>query len=682
MPQLAKYIFGMHDPDGAGMITTAGKPGWVVVTAQASDPGGDFSALANQGIGVIVRLNNGYGSDGTLPNSAQYDAFAQNCAAYVASSRGASIWIIGNETNLPFEWPGNANGNGGEPITPDRYAQCFAKCRAAIRQVAGHANDWVVPAAPAPWNNQLTYPGNPGGNWVQYLKDILTKCIQLQAAPDALALHTYTHGNTPDLITSEQKMNAPFQNYHSHFRTYRDFLSVVPASLKSIPVFITETQAADPTWWQNQNTGWVRAAFKEIDDWNAAQSNQPIQALCLFRWQTGDNRWSISDKPALQDDFRAAMQNEYRVRAPSVQPAPPPQPQPQPPASKTGWCPFAAKRPISPNNYDVGRSGQTVTAVVMHIAAGSMAGIFPTFNDPNRLASAHFAIGKDGKIEQYVSIDDTAYAVGMRYKDGNWYNPRGVLTNPTWTGLQPPINPNLYTISVEHEGQPEDQWTQPMYDSNNRLLQWIAMQINITYVPHQTLIGHYEIDPVDRPNCPGPNVLWDRIAADANVAPTPANIQSMIQATANEVAKLPINLNAALYRFAKANGLGNPQTDEFRFVVSGDSYVGQVFNFGIAYVKAGDWGNVQSVKKPDGAPAPSDPVAAGAIKAALAIHWMPINVFSGFYKFAQANNLGDPQTDEFEFRVDDDYIGQVYDYGFVYAKKSNLGDVQWVKNLV
>ncbi len=325
MPQLAKYIFGLHDPDGAGMMTSAGKPGWVVVSALAGDAGDDFSGLANQGIGVIVRLNNGYGSDGTIPNSSQYDAFAQKCAAYVTASRGVKIWIIGNETNLAFERPGNDNGNGGEVITPDKYAQCFAKCRAAIKKVTGHADDWVVPSPPAPWNAQTTYLANLSGDWVKYFQDILTKCFQLGQTPDALALHTYTHGNTPDLITSEQKMDPPFQNYHSQFRTYRDFLAVVPAALKSVAVFITETQAADPTWWQNQNTGWVQGAYAEIDAWNSVATNQPIQALCLFRWQTGDNRWSIADKPAVQNDFRAAMQNEYLVRLPSP-PAPPPDP--------------------------------------------------------------------------------------------------------------------------------------------------------------------------------------------------------------------------------------------------------------------------------------------------------------------------------------------------------------------
>jgi len=671
MPQLAKYIFGLHDSDGAGMMIAAGKPGWVVVSALARDAGGDFSGLASQGIGVIVRLNNGYGSDGTLPNSSQYDAFAQQCANYVASSRGAKTWIIGNETNLPFERPGNDNGNGGEVITPALYTQCFAKCRAAIKRVPGHADDWVAPAAPAPWNNQTSYPSNPAGDWVQYFKDILTGCIQLQQPPDALALHTYTHGNTPDLITSERKMDAPFQNYHSDFRTYRDFLAVVPAGLKSAPVFITETQAADPTWWRNQNTGWVQAAFKEIDDWNAVATNPPVQALCLFRWQTGDNRWSISDKPAVQDDFRAAMQNEYRTRAPAA----------QPPLTTTGWCPFATQRPITLNNYDIGRSGQKVKAVVLHIAAGSMAGVFPTFNDPNRLVSAHFCVGKDGTLEQYVSIDDTAYAVGMRYQDGNWYNPRGILVRPSWKGLVPPLNPNLYTISIEHEGQPEDQWTPQMYDANNRLLQWIAKQIKITYVPHQTLIGHFEIDPVDRANCPGPNVKWYQIAADANGAATPGSLLTLIQAVANEVNKLPINTQAALYIFAKANRLGNPQTDEFRFPAQGNQHVGQVFNSGIAYVKVGDWGNVQWVKKPDGSPAPTDPVAAATVAAAQQQTWMPINIYSGFYKFAQAHNLGDPQTDEFDFVVDDSYLGQVYLNGFVYAKKSNLGNIQWVKKM-
>jgi len=343
------------------------------------------------------------------------------------------------------------------------------------------------------------------------------------------------------------------------------------------------------------------------------------------------------------------------------------------------WCPFAIKRPIITNNYEVGRSGQKVKAVVLHVAAGPMTAVFPTFNNPQRLASAHFCIGKDGSIEQYVSTDDVAYGVGMKYANGQWLNPRGVPCKPLWTGLTPPLNPNLHTISIEHEGQPEDKWTPQMYDANTRLLQWIAKQSNLTYVVHQNLIGHYEIDPADRPNCPGPNVEWERIVADANGTPSPQDTLDQIQASANEVYQLPINVQSALVKFAQVNKLGCPQTDEIGFAVSADAYICQVFSGGIVYVKKGDWGNVQSVKKPQDAPTPSDPVASAAVAAAQQVKWMPINTGSAFYKFAQANNLGCPQSDEFEFTVDTDYVGQVYVGGFVYVKKGDWANIKWIK---
>jgi hypothetical protein len=100
---------------------------------------------------------------------------------------------------------------------------------------------------------------------------------------------------------------------------------VSPEAIKSLPVLITETQAQ---FWENRDVGWIRAAFKEINDWNSIQANQPIQALVLFRWQDqpGDpDGWSISNRPSLVNDFRAALQNDYRVRLPT-QPPPPPDP--------------------------------------------------------------------------------------------------------------------------------------------------------------------------------------------------------------------------------------------------------------------------------------------------------------------------------------------------------------------
>lgn len=316
--QLPQHIFGMHDTGAEHLFNAAGKPGWITITVLAGDGPRDFSALTNAGFGVIVRLNNAYGSGGTIPTPSQYDAFAEACARYVAHSQGAHIWIIGNETNLEAERPGNQDGRGGEMITPELYALCFAKCYAAIKNVPGHADDWIIPSPPGPWNPTTAYPTNPIGDWVIYFRDILNECLKRGARPDALALHTYSAHDVPmdaNLVESQERMNPPYQERHWQFRAYRDFLGSVPAALRTLPVFITESQHLP---WENRDAGWMQRAFAEINAWNANAANQPIQALCLFRWHSSSDPneagWGISDKPNLIGDFRAALQNDFRAR--------------------------------------------------------------------------------------------------------------------------------------------------------------------------------------------------------------------------------------------------------------------------------------------------------------------------------------------------------------------------------
>ena len=253
-----------------------------------------------------------------------------------------------------------------------------------------------------------------------------------------------------------------------------------------------------------------------------------------------------------------------------------------------GWYPTAIKRPILADNFGVGRNGQTVQAIVMHIASGRLAGVFPTFNTPGIQVSAHFCIAQDGTVEQYVSVDDTAFANGLGWQAerNQWLNPRGKIVTPSWQYLIPQINPNSYTVSIEHEGWPQDKWTDAMYMANHRLLLWLAEKFNLTITPRCTLIGHNEIDPIDKPNCPGPNVEFERIAQDITVT-----------IAARKFTWMPINTLAALYRFAQLNSLGYPQTDEFEFTSGSNTYVAQVFNLGIVFVKKGDWGNVRWVQK-------------------------------------------------------------------------------------
>ena len=236
-----QFIFGLHESGGQQYMLDAGRPGWVLELAEVglSGTGGnaDFSTLAKAGLGVVVRLNHGYGSIGTLPMPVHYTAFAAACRVFVARSKGCHVWVIGNEPNHASERP------NGQSITPSDYAQAYTLCRTTIRSVPRHASDLVLVAGPAPWNSTTSYPGNAGGDWVQYLADTLA------ALPsdgcDGLALHTYTHDLNVDQIHGDFFHNARgYTHLRNEFRTYVDFMNAIPPHFRALPVLITET---DPT---------------------------------------------------------------------------------------------------------------------------------------------------------------------------------------------------------------------------------------------------------------------------------------------------------------------------------------------------------------------------------------------------------------------------------------------------
>lgn len=79
--------------------------------------------------------------------------------------------------------------------------------------------------------------------------------------------------------------------------------------------------------------------------------------------------------------------------------------------------------------------------------------------------------------------------------------------------------------------------------------------------------------------------------------PPPQNVREAIEQKARAVPWMPVNNGAALWNFAKANGLQDQQTDEMLVTINGEEYVLQVFNLGIVYAKVGDWGNIQVIRK-------------------------------------------------------------------------------------
>src|SRR5207244_12754287 len=136
---------------------------------------------------------------------------------------------------------------------------------------------------------------HPPGDSCQYFSDML---YLLSPHIDGMTIHAYTHGSDPNLIYSEVKMAAPFNNREFHFRAYRDFARVIPAELRNLPLFLTEAQPAPSScdadgWIPSQTRGWVPNAFGEINEWNNTPNNQAFQGLVLFRWSDTCNAWRI-----------------------------------------------------------------------------------------------------------------------------------------------------------------------------------------------------------------------------------------------------------------------------------------------------------------------------------------------------------------------------------------------------
>ncbi|HEU4322110.1 MAG TPA: N-acetylmuramoyl-L-alanine amidase [Roseiflexaceae bacterium] len=190
--------------------------------------------------------------------------------------------------------------------------------------------------------------------------------------------------------------------------------------------------------------------------------------------------------------------------------------------SGNGWCPFAERIP-SPN-FTAGHGSLALGAVVEHIIQGTLTSAISEFLRGRRGVSAHFGIGRNGRIVQFVSINNSSHANGLSWSEAHssWIDPEGSAVDPSWAGLIVPHNPALYTLSIEHEGRSGQPWTPAMFAASARVHRWIRSVTGLTYIPRQTMIGHYEISPKARARCPGPTVEWDRLAEAGNGVEVPA----------------------------------------------------------------------------------------------------------------------------------------------------------------
>jgi len=138
-------------------------------------------------------------------------------------------------------------------------------------------------------------------------------------------------------------------------------------------------------------------------------------------------------------------------------------------------------------NFWAGRKGYRPEGVVIHIMDGTLVGTDSWFANPASLVSSHYGIGRTGEVHQYVKEEDTAWHAGR-------------VDAPVWKLIKSNINPNLYTVGIEHEGKPDDVWTDAMKQSSAALIREICQRWQIP-IDRNHIVGHFEIFS-KKPNCP------------------------------------------------------------------------------------------------------------------------------------------------------------------------------------
>lgn len=159
--------------------------------------------------------------------------------------------------------------------------------------------------------------------------------------------------------------------------------------------------------------------------------------------------------------------------------------------------------------------------IVCHITDGAYEGAVNWLCNTESKASAHYVVARDGRISQLVDIGNTAWA------NGTSKNPeRKVYYGDATSSLVQDLkgNANHYSISIEHEGIYRKTHGRLSFNQLNAtidLIRHIQSQVIKefgTLIPFDRdhIIGHYEVNPLTRPHCPGEDFPFDEIIHQLN----------------------------------------------------------------------------------------------------------------------------------------------------------------------
>lgn len=173
-------------------------------------------------------------------------------------------------------------------------------------------------------------------------------------------------------------------------------------------------------------------------------------------------------------------------------------------------------------NQEEGRKGWKPDIIVCHITDGNFEGAVSWLCNSASKASAHFVVSRKGEITQLVDLKNTGWANGTatNASDKRYYGKstlKSVRDRKT--------NANYYTVSIETEGfstTTKGALTDIQKIAIIELIKHIRLEIKKIYgidipIDRQHIVGHYEITPITKPNCPGKLFPFDEIITQLNI---------------------------------------------------------------------------------------------------------------------------------------------------------------------
>ena len=175
------------------------------------------------------------------------------------------------------------------------------------------------------------------------------------------------------------------------------------------------------------------------------------------------------------------------------------------------------------------RHGRKIIAIVDHITQGSFPGCMDWLKNPVSNASSNYIVTKLGRIIQLVKEGDKAWA-------------NGIVEKPNWN-LYDGTNPNLYTISIEHEGMTGEGLTEAQYQATLFLHKELTQKYKIP-IDTDHIIGHYRINSVRKANCPGTGFPWGRLLSELKGGPV-----TIVKASEPSRGSAPVQVETATAPF-------------------------------------------------------------------------------------------------------------------------------------